>query len=193
MNIGQAEQVVKFVAQAAPAQKLNDGTAAVWHAILGGIRFADAIEACGRIARRQAWIAPADIIAEVKVIKDDRVDRIEMPVPNANPDDPKAYAAEYRAVRTAIRDGDLQGDRLDAYRRGEISLTGRPALAGRYEPADVDRAKRAIRDAIPKSSRELEAEQDAADRAATAAERERQQAALADVPQPADTIDPARP
>lgn len=180
MNIAQAEQLVKFVAQAAPAQKLNDGTAAVWQAILEDVRFADAIEACGRIARKQAFIAPADIVSEVKVLKADRLDRTEMPIPNASPDDARAYAIEYRALRDAIRDGDLQGERLDAYRRGEISLTGRPALAGRQEPADVERAKRMIRDAIPRPLAEREAEADAAARAATATERARQAAELAE-------------
>ena len=52
-----------------------------------------------------------------------------MPLPNANPDDPAGYAVG-TALRLAVGRHLASDHRLEAYRRGEISLTGRPVLTG---------------------------------------------------------------
>ena len=134
MNATETARICDAISQIKPAQRFDTETPAFWAVILGDIRYEDARQAVLNLGGRQQFIDPSDIITEVRRIRDDRVDRTEMPVPNASPDDPAGYAVEYRALRLAIADGTLAGDRLEAYRRGEISLTGRPVLTGPLSP-----------------------------------------------------------
>jgi hypothetical protein len=179
-----------------PSQRFDEKTPAFWAMVLADVRYEDARQAVINLAKRPRYIEPADILDEARRIADDRLDRTEMPVPNASPDDPQAYAIEYRAVRLAIRDGDLTGDRLDAYRRGEISLTGRPALTGPLSEPNPETGPAILREVMERRRRAraalaaARAEADAAELAAADAERDRQQRALAEIPTPDDVQNP---
>lgn len=70
------------------------------------------------------WITPGDVVAGIRAIRDDRLDRTELPVPNVDPDDPRAGNDEIRALRSAIADGVFDAD---TYRRGNVTLSGHPA------------------------------------------------------------------
>lgn len=160
-----------------------------WHEDAGQWDFATARVAVARhYQRSRDFLRPADLLAAIREIRNDRIDRTEMPVPNANPDDPAAYAAEYRALRLAIADGTLDGDRLEAYRRGEISLTGRPALTGPMSDPNPETGPAIVREALrgqqeaAEAHSAAEAARAAAMRDAEEAERARQLAALEAMP-----------
>ena len=175
MNATETAKICDAISQIKPAQRFDTETPAFWAVILSDVRYEDARQAVLNLGGRQQFIDPSDIIAEVRRLRDDRVDRTEMPVPNASPDDPAAYAAEYRALRLAIADGDLAGERLEAYRRGEISLTGHPVLTGPMSPPNPETGPAIIREALERK-RQADAARDAAHRAATAAAREAEEA-----------------
>lgn len=75
MTRTEAVQLVALVASISPAMRIEDTTADAWHLVLDDLRLADCVEAVKRIARRERWIAPADIRAEVRVVRDERIDR----------------------------------------------------------------------------------------------------------------------
>lgn len=188
MNATETARICDAISQIKPAQRFDTETPAFWAVILGDIRYEDARQAVLNLGGRQQFIDPSDIITEVRRIRDDRVDRTEMPVPNASPDDPAGYAVEYRALRLAIADGTLAGDRLEAYRRGEISLTGRPVLTGPMSPPDPDTGPAIVREALERKQ-QADIARDAAERAAAEAarraeeaERARQIDAIAQIP-----------
>ena len=175
MNATETARICDAISQIKPAQRFDTETPAFWAVILGDIRYEDARQAVLNLGGRQQFIDPSDIITEVRRIRDDRVDRTEMPVPNASPDDPAGYAVEYRALRLAIADGTLAGDRLEAYRRGEISLTGRPVLTGPMSPPDPDTGPAIVREALERKQL-ADLARDAAERAAAEAARQAEEA-----------------
>jgi hypothetical protein len=130
-----------------------------WHEVIGDLRFQDCIEAV-KVHRRQStdWLQVGHIRALVKQIRDDRIDRTEMPIPNVDPDDPAAGIDEIRALRKAIGDGTFDAD---AYAKGDITLSGHPARHALGGP-EVSKqrglevaAQRVLR-AIPPPSRDEE-------------------------------------
>jgi len=124
MNHTEVTKLCMAISQASPAQKFDDDTPAFWQVILEGVRYEDAREAVVRLLRRQPFVAPADIIEMVGVIRADRLDRVALPAPNVDPDDARAYQAEMVAIREAIADGRFDADR---YAAGGVTLTGVPA------------------------------------------------------------------
>ena len=84
---------------------------------------------------------------------------------------PSRLRRRYRALRLAIADGTLAGDRLEAYRRGEISLTGRPVLTGPMSPPDPDTGPAIVREALERKQ-QADIARDAAERAAAEAARQ---------------------
>lgn len=72
---------------------------ASWHPIIGHLDYDDALEAVRRhYTRSREWIMPADVIAEVKRIREERIDRANKTTPP--PVDPD-QAAAYRQALTA--------------------------------------------------------------------------------------------
>ena len=67
------------------------------------------------------------------------------------------------------------GDRLEAYRRGEISLTGRPVLTGPMSPPDPDTGPAIVREALERKQ-QADIARDAAERAAAEAARRAEEA-----------------
>lgn len=185
MNATDTARICDAISQIKPAQRFDTDTPAFWAVILADTRYEDARQAVLNLGGRQQFIDPSDILAEVRRIRDDRVDRNEMPVPNASPDDATAYAVEYRALRLAIADGTLTGDELEAYRRGEISLTGRPALAGPMSDPNPETGPAIVREALERKRKADEAREAARQEAQEVArqaeetERARQLAAIA--------------
>lgn len=167
MNTEEAKRLIDVIRAAAPAQRFEPETAAVWAAILRDIRLVDALTAVTRVPRRGDWIDPADIVSEVRAIRQARLDAAGAAEinPNVDPDDPRAWAAELAAIRAAIGDGCLD---VDAYRRGGLTLTGAAPLRAIGQP---DEQRRAID--VSRTIRTLEqgaADTSAADAAHAAAE-----------------------
>lgn len=77
MNVAETTRLCRTIAGVAPAQRFEDETPALWAGILTDVRLADALEAVKQLARRQAFIAPADIVAEVRTIRARRLDGVD--------------------------------------------------------------------------------------------------------------------
>lgn len=182
MNATETAKICDAISRIKPAQRFDDETPAFWALILANVRYEDARQAVLDLGGKPRYIEPSDILTEVSRIKDDRLDRTEIPTPNADPDDVHAYLAEQRALLAEIRDGLMTGDRLDAYRRGEISPTGRPALTGPMSDPNPDTGPAIVREVLERrrQAEEATAAARAEARAAEEAERARQLAELTD-------------
>jgi hypothetical protein len=98
-------RLIGLVSQISPAQKFDEYTPDAWHMLLDDIRLEDALEAVRRVGRRQAFIAPADIVTEVKLIRRTRLERADATfVPSADPA-AGSYDEQLIAHRKAIGDG----------------------------------------------------------------------------------------
>ncbi|MBI4941868.1 MAG: hypothetical protein HY830_14080 [Actinobacteria bacterium] len=77
MNHDETVRLCRTIAGIAPAQAFDEHTPALWQGILVDVRLADALEAVKQLARRQSFVAPADIIAEVKTLRARRLDGVD--------------------------------------------------------------------------------------------------------------------
>lgn len=98
MTPTQAVDFTDYVVALWPQQKLEPGTPDAWYAAgLKDVDFADAEQAANRLCGKNKWISLAEILAEVKTLRSERLERATIPAPAT--DD----AGEYRdAVRREI-------------------------------------------------------------------------------------------
>ncbi|WP_406729383.1 hypothetical protein WJ438_39465 [Streptomyces sp. GD-15H] len=94
-----------LVAAMCPSIHLEETTTDAWHLLLADLDVADTREAVIRLGRRQSHIDAADIRAEVHAIREERLARDPLPLPDTDPDDPHRYRAELLAIVTAIASG----------------------------------------------------------------------------------------
>lgn len=77
-----------------------------WHDDLARYSFADALAAARTITSAPGviTIAIGDLLAGIRKIRNDRIDRLGLdePVPDADPNDPAAYIAALRDQRSAL-------------------------------------------------------------------------------------------
>lgn len=93
-------RVLALVAAACPAQAIGEHTAEAWHLVLGHLDYADAAAAVVEVAKREPFIAASAIVQEARRLKAARLAQVSpLAVPDADPDDPRAYAAALRAGR----------------------------------------------------------------------------------------------
>jgi hypothetical protein len=126
VNIAETARLCKVIAAVAPAQKFDADTPAVWAGILEDVRIEDALAAVKTLGRRERFMAPVDIITEVRTIRTLRLQAVDKATPNVDPNDEGAYRAELAAIRSAVADGSLD---VEQYVAGGMCLTGRPHLA----------------------------------------------------------------
>lgn len=106
-----------------PARPETMPILAEWHRHVGHLELGDCVAAVdAHRATSNEWLTPFHVLQGVSRIRavrteEDRPD----PVPNVDPDDAPAYAAELRAIRSAIASG-----RFDeaTYEAGGVTLTG---------------------------------------------------------------------
>ncbi|MER5740984.1 hypothetical protein ABT117_35695 [Streptomyces sp. NPDC002262] len=98
-------RLVALIAATWPSMHLEDATTDAWHPLLADLDAADARTAVTRLGRQRSRIAAADIRAEVRAIREDRLARHPLPLPDSDPDDPSRYRAELLALVTAIASG----------------------------------------------------------------------------------------
>jgi hypothetical protein len=67
MEREQMVDLVQFIAQLCPAQKINRGTAVAWYDVIGDLDFEAARNAVIALKHSQSWIEPASVIAEVRL------------------------------------------------------------------------------------------------------------------------------
>ena len=110
--------LTRYVKACCPQQAIDEYTPDAWHDLLGDLALADCRAGVTAVARRQPFVAPAEIRAEVKRIRDDRLARTPLPAPPAElADDPERYRRALAANVARFADG----------------LTVRKAIAGTDE------------------------------------------------------------
>lgn len=121
----EAVALCRFTAACCPSQKFDELTPDAWGLLLEDIRFVDAKDAVTTVARKQPWVSPAEIIAEVKRMRRKRIDEFGPITPPADldPDDVGAYREWWANVQKAIADGDLKPQELDLPERDVKALT----------------------------------------------------------------------
>ena len=140
-----------YVKACCPQQAMGEYTPDAWHDLLGDLSLADCRAAVVAVAKRQPFVAPAEIRAEVRKIRDDRLARTPLPAPAAElADVPGRYREIIRANVERIADGMQLRKALG----GGKPLDGDP-------PAEWQKAREAIRPGeVPgKTPQDIAAEQ----------------------------------
>ena len=98
--------LTEYVRACCPQQAIGEYTPDAWHDLLGDLSLADCKAAVAQVARRQPFVAPAEIRAEIKHARSERLRETEIPPPPPELlDNPAAYRAALRASAVAIADG----------------------------------------------------------------------------------------
>ncbi|MEU1088902.1 hypothetical protein ABZ401_19065 [Streptomyces sp. NPDC005892] len=102
--------LARYVRALCPQQKFDEYTPDAWHDVLGEWPLPAARAAAAAVARKQPFVSPAEIIAEIRKQRDAKADSFQGPglpaeVPDADPDDVPAYLAALRAQRTRAAEG----------------------------------------------------------------------------------------
>ncbi|WGD44492.1 zinc finger domain-containing protein [Streptomyces cathayae] len=131
MTPTETAELAALVAAMCPSMHLEETATDAWHLLLADLDIADTREAVIRLGRRQSPIDAADIRAEVHAIREERLARDPLPLPDADPDDPHRYRAELLAIVTAIASGQR--------------VKRAPAVPAQSSPAPVGRSRRDLR------------------------------------------------
>ncbi|MFD6421582.1 hypothetical protein [Streptomyces sp. NPDC060198] len=108
MNSQEAILIAKYVASVCPQQRFNEHTPDVWGDILAPYTVDDARAAVIAVAARQPFVAPAEIVTEIKARREERIELAHV-VYDGNPSETGAEsAASRRALVRAAADGYLQ-------------------------------------------------------------------------------------
>lgn len=173
MNATETARLCAAIAQSAPAQKFDADTPAFWAVLLADVRYEDARQAIVVLLQRQPFVAPADIVAEVRRIRAARLDRADHVLPDVDPDDVHAWLKARREGIAALADGlaeaplEIEGAQDSRVRAALPGMFRRPE---RPRPVDYGSAPKAL----PAPPRALSPH----DAARLDAERVRQMAAL---------------
>ena len=101
--------LVRYVKACCPQQAIDEYTPDAWHELLGDLALDDCRSAVAAVARRQPFVAPAEIRAEVARIRSDRIGPdgpgLQAIPPAADPDDVHAYKAALLEQRRVAADG----------------------------------------------------------------------------------------
>lgn len=134
MNLTETVRLLRIVVALAPSQKVDEFTPDAWQIVLSDLSYDECAAAIGRVARRQPYVAPSDIVGEVLCSRRDRAARLPLgAVPDADPDDPRAYTA-------ALRHGRYRLPGPDAIERGRDAVA---ALVATFPHTLRDRSKSA--------------------------------------------------
>lgn len=108
----------RWVQAACPQQKWDKYTPDVWTEMLGAYPAEDAMLAAKALVQRQPFIALAELITEIKVIRKARIQAVGPEVLGAgvDADDVGAYLEKVRSDVKAIGDGTAEPD----YESGEL-------------------------------------------------------------------------
>lgn len=99
--------LTRYVKACCPQQTIDEYTPDAWHDLLGDLSLADCRAAVATVTRAQPFCAPSEIRAEVRRVRDERIDRAKIPAPPpevAN-GDRETYRAALHAARVAVADG----------------------------------------------------------------------------------------
>lgn len=103
MTPREAWALTRYVAACCPQQAIDEYTPEAWHDLLGDLDFGDCKLAAAAVGRRQPFVAPAEIRAEVRRVRGDRVARALPPAPPAEMADRPVEGRYAKAVLAAVR------------------------------------------------------------------------------------------
>lgn len=111
MNPKEAVALTRYVRALCPQQKFDEFTADAWGDVLAPYELDDCRAACVVLARKQPFISPAEIIEAIRGQREGNARDIQGPglpaaIPDADPDDWRAYIVALRAQRTRAADGE---------------------------------------------------------------------------------------
>lgn len=130
------EETTTFLARAGliDNRRPSRGTLLAWHELIGSHTLEDCLAALTAHRRESAeYLQPAHIVERVRALEARRLHGLS---PEANPDIESDYPAACRALSQAIRHGELDGEGLEAYWRGQIPA-GEFLAARRTQAAQV--------------------------------------------------------
>lgn len=104
MNNQETTALCRYVRALCPQQRFDEYTPDAWHDLLGDQQLDDARAAASRIARRQPFVAPSEILAEIRTIRSERLEGFQYE-PQPGDDNPAVYLANLRAQRAAVASG----------------------------------------------------------------------------------------
>jgi len=151
MNRKEVVMLTRTVTAACPQQAMDDYTPDAWFELLGDLDAAEAARAVAEVAKRQPFVAPAEIRAEVKRARADRLARNPLPAPSPElAEQPGRYASEIRAgieriadarsIRNAIPAGEpLPGDPPPEWRDARKVIAEKSAVPAACDPRVVAR------------------------------------------------------
>ena len=161
MNRQEIIELGRKVAAICPAQRFNAETPDAWEALLGWVEFEDALSALFVLGQTEKFIAPSDIIRQVRLARRDRLRTHVVPAP-ADPDDAAGYRAQVRQSTRAAAAPPVPGrlaltaglDDVTARRAAQLRASGGgrlvdPVAAPKHSPAPV-------RDALAEARRRCE-------------------------------------
>lgn len=105
MNTTESLMLTRYVKAACPQQAFDEFTPDAWYDLLADLRFEDCKEAAKVICQRQPFCAPAELRAEVRRIRNERIMRAEhtfTPPPNGD------YIAWLKDIRQRAGDGEFE-------------------------------------------------------------------------------------
>lgn len=103
MNSQEVIVLARYVRALCPQQRFDEYTPDAWTDVLTPYPLEDARQAAARIARRQPFIAPAEIITEIRAIRAERLEGFQYePTPDETP---REYLTRLRAQRAAVASG----------------------------------------------------------------------------------------
>ena len=150
MTEEEALVLTRYVKACCPQQAMDKYTPDAWFDLLADLDFGDCQEAVKAVAKRQPFVAPAEIRAEVRKIREDRLARTPLPAPPADATETGRYQEIIRANVERIADGKQLRNAIG----GGAPLPGDP-------PAEWQQAREAMAGPAPvkPDPREVAAEQ----------------------------------
>jgi hypothetical protein len=157
MEPQEAVMLTRYVRALCPQQRFDEYTPDAWHDVLGGYRLEDARQAAAQLASRQAFIAPGELVPEIRRIRAERIGS-QQPAYEPPPGDETVpqYLARRRAQLRAIGDG----------RERPITVGALPPGDRRQREAAAAATMRAIRQQIRETKQAAAAADDPQERTA---------------------------
>lgn len=125
MNSREVVLLVRYVRALCPHQKLDEFTPDAWSDVLGKYELDECRAACVVLAARQPFIAPAEIITEVRKARRERLENFVYEPPAL--ETPEEFVENYRRQIAAVASGAVPAP------------TERPALTGPPHESVVER------------------------------------------------------
>lgn len=123
-------RVCRMVKALCPQQAMDEYTPDAWHFVLNDLRWQDCHDAIGELGKRQHFISPDEIRAEVKRIRHKRIMEHPPLVPPSDLTDEQERAWTYEA-RRRIGDGEVIGDARGVLRERVFTLPDLPDASER--------------------------------------------------------------